>query len=175
MKSQLLLALVILPVMSFSQLNSGFVFVKSEKRSVEVEDGSYVKAYVNNIPSPVMTSFNELFPNAENVSWFINNMDVTGYFTHGEKDIAIHYKKDGFLYSIRKSYTPVLLEKKLSDFLTDEISSNYKAQFVTEVVKSNETLFEISFTNNIEWLIVRVGKSKNEYFQLLEKTKFKKG
>src|ERR1700741_5083822 len=67
--------------------------ISSEKKSIDIQptvllnkNGSYVKAYLNNLPSAIMADFVKSYEDAEDVTWKIDDNDVTGYFTYkGQK------------------------------------------------------------------------------------------
>lgn len=177
MKLLFLVVFLCISTKHFSQVRLGSVFVKSENVEAEttVENSSYVKGFVNNIPSPVINDFLTRYPGAENVSWYINDKEVSGYFSQHDEQVSIAYKKDGLFLYERKTYEGSRLNQSARDFLERETGFSFLIKQVTQVTKENEEVYEVSFEDQKRWHIYRFGRKTNEAYSLIEKTRFKKG
>jgi len=169
---------MLVPVLLAAQLPFAGVFVRTEKRISETElenKSSYVKAHVNNVPAHVMNSFLTRYPAAENVSWFVNNKEISAYFKTDGQDINVNFKKNGLLLSTRKTYDALLLDQRVREFLFHEMEPCYTFKYVTEVVHENEIVYEVSMETERDLCIVRVIDRKGQALVIEDQTKLKKG
>jgi hypothetical protein len=163
---------------SFSQAELNGFSVQMDKRTryTETEEKTnFTPAFINNIPGVVMIEFTKRYPEVTVVDWYISDKQVDGYFSCGEKNISIAYKKDGLFLYERRSYPGSYLDSKALDFLEKESGFSQPVKHVTEVIKTNETLYEVSIEDQKYWHIYTFGMQKGEDLKLIGKTRFKKG
>ena len=178
MKALFLLAFVIIATKSFSQLRLGGVFVQSRQKIEETtasEKSTYVKGFTNNIPGPVIRDFSLRYPDAENISWYVNDKEINGHFSYDNQEFKVAYKKDGLFLYERTSYDGSKLNQAARDFLEKETGFALPVKYVTQVTREQEEVFEVSIEDEKRWHIYRFGRKLDGPFVLVEKTSFKKG
>ena len=138
------------------------------------KNGEYVLAYINNIPSAVMADFIKRYEWVENISWKVDDSEVSGYFFSNSEKIIVRYKKNGHLISTRKTYDSTKLARSVNTFLHGEINKGFSIQFVTEVIDDQTTLYEINMVNQLQICVIRLSKAKNGELELTEKIFYNK-
>ena len=173
MKKVFLIIILLCSFQSYSQLSFNRIYEKSGKKELTGELGtktSYVKTYSNNLPVAVIADFFEKYPGVQDVAWFINEKNVTGYFQYKGQDITVSYKKDGFLLSTRKVYDRTRLSARISQYLEDEVGREYEVHMITELVKDDYTIYEVSLLSLQKLCIIQVCRNHDdERLSMVEK------
>jgi hypothetical protein len=123
------------------------------KTDVKVKKGkAYKNAYVNNVSSAVAGDFASRF-GENNVNWFVDNKEVTGYFSDNGISHTVYYENERYLKT-RSVYDSSKLSVLVRDFLEQELGKTYKINLVTEVKREEGSIYEISLSNDKKILVV---------------------
>ena len=138
------------------------------------KNGVYIKAYRNNIPSAVLSDFTKKYEGAENVTWKVDEKEVTSCFTFKDQKIICTYKQNGHLLTTRKTYDSTKLTRRIKHFIQDELGKGYHINNITEVINEGLTQYEISLVNQFKICVVRISENKDAEPLLDEKTFYTK-
>ena len=152
-----LLALLIVVSSSFSQS------VNVSNVPVSVEEVSYNKPYTN-----VVTAFEKMFSNAENVSWYSVRNDFGAKFTINDlKYRVLLNAKGNLVYKItygQEKHLPIEVRKAVKMQYFD-----FKITAASLVEEANRTIWVIHLEDDFEYVVVRV-----ENDELHQNLKYKK-
>lgn len=162
--------LLLVSLQSFGQDYARSITLISEKTSGERSSmeyevmlknaGGYVPGNINNIPTPVLTTFTNDYENAVNVSWFLNEKQSTVYFNWNNELVIIKYKKDGSSFFTRKTYTVEKLDRPFNDLLKREIGTRHDVNYITEFFREDSHNYEVNMSNDKEWLMLKLTRDK---------------
>jgi hypothetical protein len=125
------------------------------KTDVKVKKGkAYKDAYTNNVSSAVMGDFASRF-GEKNVSWYVDNKEVTGYFSDNGANYTVYYENERYLKT-RSVYDSSKLSVVVRDFLEEELGKTYKVNLVTEVKREEGFIYEISLSTDKKILVVKL-------------------
>ena len=142
--------------------------------SVRTPEG-IAAAYVNNIPTAVMSSFLEDYDNSTDVSWVVDTRDVTAFFHKDDEDITLTYRNDGTLLCTRRVYEGKLLSRNIRNIVLEEAKKGFTLSYVTEVERGGKVSYEVSLQNETQWLVVRVVQEQGSQPVLISRKDFRKG
>jgi len=129
------------------------------------ENDSLIEAYINNVnPNAVRYLVNN-YEDAENIQWIIDESSITAEFNQGDKKILLTYDKRGVLLSTRKTYPEKSLDPLIAKYAKKTAGKTYSINLVTEIIKSDQTTYEISLENQSNLCIVRIRENKLKGFE----------
>ena len=124
------------------------------------KNGIYEPGFLNNIPSPVIQAFLKEYVDAVNVSWFIDEKQSTVYFNWSNELVIIKYNNNGSPINTRKTYTVEKLDRPFTDLLKREIGTKHDINYITEYLRDDMQVYEVSMSNDKEWVVVRLNRDK---------------
>ena len=147
------------------------------RHDVKVKDGNFFStAYSNNVRAAVIADFLERFGEVPNVSWYVDEKEVSAYFIHEEKQVTVQYQPDGLHLQTKKNYDGVNLDPRVSELLQRELGKKFSLNLVTEIIKDTYACYEVSLYSNTQLYFVRVYKNlDDETLAVVEKSLMKKG
>lgn len=177
MKQMLLLVFLLSSMQHEAQIMSGLTNPAPgiDKTDVKVKKGKdHKKAYANNVTSAVMGDFASRF-GENNVNWYVDNKEVTGYFSDNGINHTVYYENECYLKT-RTVYDSSKLSVLVRDFLEQELGKTYKINLVTEVKREEGSMYEISLSNDRNILVVTLEHANGHIRpSLVEKKRMTKG
>ncbi|HEV7783656.1 MAG TPA: hypothetical protein VGO58_20435 [Chitinophagaceae bacterium] len=177
MKQILAFTFLLISMQHHAQITSGLSTPVSGFTSPDVKvrkDNSYKTAYINNVPMNVMKDFSARFGD-QDVSWFVEDKEVTGCFYEEDVYHIIYYKSGRYLKT-RSVYNGLRLATEIHDFLGRELGKEYKVNLVTEVKWEDQRVYEISLMDDKKICVVKIVVSNtDEELSIVEKTFLTKG
>lgn len=117
-----------------------------------------------------------MFGDSTTVSWFVDGKDITGHFYNDNEYISVLYKKNGRHAFTRKVYDSTRLDQRLVTYLEEEAGKEFSVNLVTEIVKEEGTVYEISLTSHKQICLIQIFAGKgDEKLRLIDKKFLTKG
>ena len=144
---------------------------------VKVRDGKFFfTAYTNNVRAAVIADFLERFGEVPNVSWYVDEKEVSAYFIKGNDQITVQYQPDGLHLQTKKNYDGANLDSRVSELLQRELGKKFSLNLVTEVIKDTHACYEVSLYSKTQLYFVRIYKNlEDESLVIADKTLLKRG
>lgn len=170
---------IFFPLCFFATMQGYSQFIRSELAIKENEtnlkvwlkkNNIFIDSFTNDININVYRTFIDMFGSVPDVYWFIERKEFTSYFILDSISVIGRYKKNGTLISIRKNYDATKLNPEIINFLKQELGTSFRINLVTEILREDETIYEISLQNEKNWCIVQLYKNKeNEKLRIVDK------
>jgi hypothetical protein len=120
------------------------------------KNNTYAPGYLNNIPAAVLSGLTTGYPQATNVSCFVDEKFSTLYFQSKQQTVIVKYTNDGATVWLRKTYSADQLDPRITAFLKDQISAAYQIKYITETSRDEIHHFEINLANEKQWMMVKL-------------------
>src|SRR5688572_5911045 len=170
---------IFFPLCLFAAMQGHSQFIRSELAIKENEthlnewlkkNNLFISGFTNDINTNVYKTFIDMFGSVPGVYWFIEKMEITSYFILDSISVIGRYKKNGNLISIRKNYDASKLNLEITDFLKQELGTSFSVNLVTEILREDDTIYEISLQDKKRLCIVQLYKNKeNEKLRIIDK------
>lgn len=148
-----------------------------ENFSVKIwKDNVFMPGFINNVSANVIRSFQKMFGNPDKVNWFVDDKDITAYFTYNKENVAVHYHGKEYYISTRKVYDATFLEPWIYNYIRNEAGKKYIINLVTESVTDQGITYQISLEDKNTWLFIQVERNnERNMLTTVNKQIFKKG
>ena len=120
----------------------------------------YTTGFINNVKTRVIRHFIKTFNNTTDVRWFIDEEGATAYFICNNEKVKVRYDKNGQHLSTRKTYDENKLDPLIAQWVKLEFGEEFVIYLVTEVIKDDNTIYEITLQNQFYWCIENLVKKK---------------
>jgi hypothetical protein len=179
MKKIFFLILQVATLNIWSQTNHDIMPLNSSLQNFDVvilnDNNPYRAGFRNDINVNAIRDFARSFENATDILWRISEKDISVSFSWNNESITSYYDRKGNHLSTRKTYTENQLDPLIADQIKKELGKDFSIYLVTEVIKRDNTIYEISLESCRYWCIVKLIKKKSGLEKLSENILLLKG
>jgi hypothetical protein len=173
-----LLSFLLVPFFTNAQFSNSLISNGDiENFSVKIWKGNmFMPGFINNISANIVRSFQKMFGDPGKVNWFVDDKDITAYFTYHNEKVAVHYHGKGYYLSTRKVYDATDLEPWVYNYIRQEAGKKYIINLVTEAVTNKVITYQISLEDKNTWMVLQLERNnERNLLTTLDKKIYKKG
>jgi hypothetical protein len=178
MKKIFAIVLLFVSLNIWSQTHKSSANKSSENFEVDIQssDNLYYPGFKNDINIDVLRHFVKTFDDAQNILWRVNGKGTAVSFILKNQKGVSYYDNKGCHLSTIKYYDEKDLDPTVASFAKLEVGKDFSIYLVTELIRDDYVIYDISFQNSEYWCKVKLlRKADGSLGKLSDNILFHKG